>query len=591
LKVEIGGDAQSTDGTESSHMHSAADLNYERGYEWWLMTEAKKRNPNIKLYGLAWAYPAWVANGGDTSNPYGFPELTAGYIVMWIQGAKSQYKLDIDYVGIWNERDFNATYIKTLRGALDENGFSSVQIVAADSSFSGISTAMLKDPELNSSVSIIGAHYPGTVSDEAALATHKPLWASEDYSTFNDDVGAGCWARILNQNYVNGNMTSTISWNLIASYYSGLPYFRDGLMTATEPWSGHYEVMGPIWIAAHTTQFSEIGYYYLKQGYGAGHLASGGSYVTLYDPKTNDFSIIIETMSHNHSVCVRPSLPGYTVAPQDATFVLNGVFAGVDELNRWTTYLEYSTGETSEYFLDSGTVTVSGGRFTVFLPVDTVMTLTTLTGQKKGSYSGVPPSAPFPVPYLDSFDGYPDNGEAEYFADQSGVFEIFPISDPAHGKVMAQVVPERPITWCDDANQPNTLIGNITWTDVEVEVSVLLEGEGTAAFLAVRMSQGGCGVAKATGVFLWLDSAGFYNITTDLAGKEQVVSEKFAVSLQTWYSLKITSQGDTVFVEIQGGGSATSNKVTVKAQSGYVAMGTGGFYSALFDTFAINTAS
>ena len=48
------------------------------------------------------------------------------------------------------------------------------------------------------------------------------------------------------------------------------------------------------------------------------------------------------------------------------------------------------------------------------------------------------------------------------------------------------------------------------------EVSVLLEGEGTAAFLAARMSQGGCGVAKATGVFLWLDSTGFYNITTDL---------------------------------------------------------------------------
>jgi hypothetical protein len=34
LKVEIGGDAQSTDGTEPSHMHTADDLNYERGYEW-----------------------------------------------------------------------------------------------------------------------------------------------------------------------------------------------------------------------------------------------------------------------------------------------------------------------------------------------------------------------------------------------------------------------------------------------------------------------------------------------------------------------------------------------------------------------------
>ena len=71
LKVEIGGDAQSTgelyktedfcvisdlaascslliflltptDGTESSHMHTPTDENYNRGYEWWLMTEAKK---------------------------------------------------------------------------------------------------------------------------------------------------------------------------------------------------------------------------------------------------------------------------------------------------------------------------------------------------------------------------------------------------------------------------------------------------------------------------------------------------------------------------------------------------------------------
>ena len=49
LKVEIGGDSQSTDGTESSHMHDADDLDYTRGYEWWLMGEAKKRNPDIKL--------------------------------------------------------------------------------------------------------------------------------------------------------------------------------------------------------------------------------------------------------------------------------------------------------------------------------------------------------------------------------------------------------------------------------------------------------------------------------------------------------------------------------------------------------------
>jgi galactosylceramidase len=34
--VEIGGDSQSTDGTETSHMHSVDDLDYERGYEWYV---------------------------------------------------------------------------------------------------------------------------------------------------------------------------------------------------------------------------------------------------------------------------------------------------------------------------------------------------------------------------------------------------------------------------------------------------------------------------------------------------------------------------------------------------------------------------
>src|SRR5208282_5609120 len=45
LKVEVGGDTNSTDGSEPSHMHTRTDENYDRGYEWWLMTEAKKRNP------------------------------------------------------------------------------------------------------------------------------------------------------------------------------------------------------------------------------------------------------------------------------------------------------------------------------------------------------------------------------------------------------------------------------------------------------------------------------------------------------------------------------------------------------------------
>src|SRR5438552_9756968 len=54
LKVEIGGDTNSTDGSESSIEHASSAVSCNAGYEWQLMQAAKARNPAIKLYGLAW---------------------------------------------------------------------------------------------------------------------------------------------------------------------------------------------------------------------------------------------------------------------------------------------------------------------------------------------------------------------------------------------------------------------------------------------------------------------------------------------------------------------------------------------------------
>ena len=39
-------------------------------------------------------------------------------------------------------------------------------------------------------------HYPGTLSTKPAVDLGTALWASEDFSTFNDEVGGGCWARV-----------------------------------------------------------------------------------------------------------------------------------------------------------------------------------------------------------------------------------------------------------------------------------------------------------------------------------------------------------------------------------------------------------
>ena len=69
LKVEIGGDTNSTDGSESSHMHSAGTVDCGTGYEWWLMQQAKALNPAIKLYGLAWGAPGWLGGGHHRRRP------------------------------------------------------------------------------------------------------------------------------------------------------------------------------------------------------------------------------------------------------------------------------------------------------------------------------------------------------------------------------------------------------------------------------------------------------------------------------------------------------------------------------------------
>lgn len=85
FKVEIGGDTNSTNGAEASHMRSRTDQNYNRGYEWWLMEQAKARNPNIKLYGLEWGAPGWfqASSDIDANHPF-WSHDNITYIINWI---------------------------------------------------------------------------------------------------------------------------------------------------------------------------------------------------------------------------------------------------------------------------------------------------------------------------------------------------------------------------------------------------------------------------------------------------------------------------------------------------------------------------
>ena len=74
--------------------------------EHWLMTEAKKRNPDIALLGMVYAFPSWINPTGTTPYASNMTEHNAAsYVTEWVQGVKQQHNLTIDYVGLFNERE------------------------------------------------------------------------------------------------------------------------------------------------------------------------------------------------------------------------------------------------------------------------------------------------------------------------------------------------------------------------------------------------------------------------------------------------------------------------------------------------------
>jgi hypothetical protein len=96
--VEIGGDCQSTDGTEPSPQHDRDGLfDCSTGYEYWLLAEAKKRNPDIKTYVLSWGVPAWIGNRSY------FSQDNIQYQVAFVDCLRRGLGFVADWIGIWNE--------------------------------------------------------------------------------------------------------------------------------------------------------------------------------------------------------------------------------------------------------------------------------------------------------------------------------------------------------------------------------------------------------------------------------------------------------------------------------------------------------
>ena len=574
LKVEIGGDTNSTDGSEASIEHTRGTVDCNAGYEWWLMEQAKALNPNIELYGLAWGAPGWIGGGNFWSTD------TINYLVTWL-GCAASHGLTINYLGGWNERySGGATqdaWFVSLRAALDAAGYSAVQIVGADSGWN-IADDMATDPALASAIGVIGEHYPcggdGGSADScsttaAATASGKPLWASENGSQ-DEDSGAPALIRSIIRGYTDAGMTAYINWPLVAAIYPNLGYDTTGLMSANQPWAGSYQVGAETWATAQVTQFTSPGWQFLDSGSGyLGGAEANGSYVTLKSTDGTDYSTVLETTT--------------ATAAQTATFTVSGGLS-TGTVHVWSTDLD--SNDPADYLVHSQDLTPSGGSYSLTLQPGYIYTVTTTTGQGKGAATS-PAKAALGLPYSDNFDEDATGSQAAYLSDQNGSFEVQPCTDGHSGQCVQQMAAQTPITW-DNPSNPYTTLGDLSWTDYKVSADAQLEQAGAVQLLGRVGSQQPFSVAGIDDYYLQFSSTGAWALVKNTTAATLTTLASGTVAAPgtgTWHNLALTFQGSTITAAIDG---STVGTVTDSSYAhGQVGLGVDGWQTDQFDNLSV----
>lgn len=548
LKIEIGSDMNSTDGSEASHMRQPGEIDCNRGYEWWLAHEAKKRNPDIELIGLAWGAPAWVGEF--------WSDATIEYILSWLDCAESN-GLKIDYVGGWNEKGWDADWYVAFDQALAER-FPQVQIIGADDVHHpwSIAEEMVKNEALKKAVDIIGDHspcgwrtpYTDCKSTDAAKSLGKPLWCAE-HSSMGHDAGAKAMARATNRLYIGGKITSHIVWSLISAWYANFPIADTGLMLAEWPWSGYYQVGKSIWAFAHTAQFVKPGWQYLDGA--CRFLPAGASTVALKSPGGDDYTLVIEAMDATKTDTV--------------TFNIANNLLGSKALELWVTNLNSDLPE--EQFVSVGKIAPQAGSFSIQVHPGYLYTLSTTTGQTKGTAAPRATIAEqMELPYEENFENYGEGELARFFADVNGGFETAPTGGGRTGLCYRQTVTAQPVSWWHGNMRPATLMGDPRWWgNYEVSADVLLEQPGYLELLGRVSAQAGTAIV---GLHLQINDRGEWKLYSEEFGSGSQVmlsdgaefarskltldSGRVAFNVGEWHQLALRMQGEQIDILIDG---------------------------------------
>ncbi len=247
--------------------------------------------------------------------------------------------------------------------------------------------------------------------------------------------------RAFTREYIDARVTGVLAWPAIISMPQAVLRHADrGLLTADQPWSGSYEVNAMTWAVAHITQFASPptasnpgGWKYLNSasGYLQGRRANG-SYVTLLRGTRDQWSTIIETT-------------GGVTGIQRASFAVTGgkALAG-RTVHVWSSNFSIGAGP-AQWFVRGPDITPVNGKFALTIKPGHVYSLSTTSGQGKGTTAG-PPAADLPLPYRNNLAAGKD--EPAMLAAEDGSFELARCNGPGGVTTCTkQTTRGKPVLW------------------------------------------------------------------------------------------------------------------------------------------------
>ncbi len=576
LKVEIGGDANATDGAEPSYQHAPGQPpNCRAGYEFWLARQAQRLNPRIQVYALQWNAPHWA--GGARQAAWTIADVRN--VIGWLECARHD-GITVSEVGGWNEHLPHGPtpavlgWFVRLRQALDAHGFSRVKIIALDSfphvHGPDVAKFLAGDAAFRHAVGILGYHdvckhmalAHRCQVPAAALSSGKPIWVTE-VGALTPPGGYAAMARSINNAYIEAGVTGTVEWPMLSSMPADMPAEDLGLIRASQPWSGSYQVGELTWVIAQTTEFTAAGWRYPRGG--SGTLARGGSYVSYAAPGRRAWTVVAQTSDARAAQVVTVHVAG-------------GLPATV--VHVWSTDLR-ARGRRG-WFVYRRTIRPYRGIFGYRLLPGYVYTFTTAPGPRR---PGARPPRPEPMPLR--YAAVPDAaGMPRELAPMDGAFQYLGTSRT----VFAQTAAGMPDFWQppgpgQPGRFPYAVLGGSTWRDYTVSAQVRFTRPGQRAGLIARYDRPS---------FRWpADQFKAYEFAVSTTGAWRLLRNRTsgapvvlargrspALGVSRWHTLSLSAHHATLIARIDGRPVARVRSASYR--QGIAGILTGGFYQVLF---------